>query len=227
MSLSEGMIEGGAASSSQSVDTLRAMTDVAQAYSRRAAEYTDRLGSMDAVHPADRQLIDSWAEMVSGPVLDAGCGPGHWTKHIADRSLDVCGIDIVPAFIEHARSTYPGIRFDLGSIDHLEAPDDHFGGVLSWYSTIHHHPSRISIPIGEFARVLRPGGALVLGFFDGSTTDEIDHAVAPAYRWPASALHEVLETNGFEVLETYRRTGRGHRPHGAILCQQNVDAPQI
>lgn len=198
------------------------MADVTEAYSRRAAEYTELLGSMDAVHAADRQLIDSWAEMVSGPVLDAGCGPGHWTKYIADRGIDVRGIDLVPAFIEHARATHPGIRFDVGSIDHLEEPDHFFGGVLSWYSTIHHHPSRIAEPIAEFARVLRPGGALVLGFFDGSAIEEFDHAVTLAYRWPASELQSILEAHGFEVLETYRRTGQGHRPLGAILCRRNV-----
>jgi hypothetical protein len=31
-----------------------------------------------------------------------------------------------------------------------------------------------------------------------------------------------LEAHGFEVLETYRRTGQAHRPHGAIVCQQSV-----
>jgi SAM-dependent methyltransferase len=201
---------------------LDAMTDVTDAYSRRAAEYTDLLGSMDAVHASDRQLVDSWTEMVSGPVLDAGCGPGHWSKYIAGHEIDVWGLDLVPAFIEHARSTYPDIRFEVGSIDHLEQPDDFFGGVLSWYSTIHHHPSRIAVPIAEFARVLRPGGALVLGFFDGLAIEEFDHAVTLAYRWPASELQLILEAHGFEVLETYRRTGQGHRPLGAILCRQSV-----
>lgn len=196
------------------------MAEITDAYARRAAEYIDVLGSMQAVHPSDRQLIDSWTEMVDGPMLDAGCGPGHWTNYTAGRGLDVRGIDLVPAFIEHARSTYPGIRFDLESIDHVEQPDDFFGGVLSWYSTIHHHPSRIAEPIAEFARVLRPGGVLVLGFFDGSAIEEFDHAVAPAYRWPASELEPILVAHCFEILETHRRTGQGHRPLGAILCRQ-------
>lgn len=201
---------------------LGAMTDVTEAYSLRAAEYADLLGSMDAVHAADRSLIDSWTEMVNGPVLDAGCGPGHWTKYIADRGVDVRGIDLVPAFVEHARSSSPGVRFDFGSIDRLEQPDDYFGGVLSWFSTIHHHPSRIAVPIAEFARVLRPGGTLVIGFFDGSTIEEFDHAVTLAYRWPVTDLQSILEAHDFEIMETYRRTGQGHRPVGAILCRQSV-----
>lgn len=140
------------------VATLNGMDDVTEAYSRRAAEYTDLLGSMSSVHASDRQLIDSWLETLTGPVLDAGCGPGHWTDHIASRGFAVRGIDRVPAFLEHARSSYPGVSFGLGSIDRIEEPDGSIGGVLSWYSTIHHPPARIAEPIGEFARVLRPGG---------------------------------------------------------------------
>ena len=197
------------------------MTDVADAYSRRAAEYTELLGSMRAVHPSDRQLVDSWADLVRGPALDAGCGPGHWTGYLAGRGLHVRGVDLVPAFVEHARSTHPDVRFDVGSIDRIEEPDGSVGGVLSWYSTIHHDPTRIARPIAEFARVLRSGGVLLLGFFDGgAAVEEFDHAVTPAYRWPASVLESMVEAHGFEVLETHRRTGQGHRPLGAILCRR-------
>ncbi len=61
------------------------MTNVTDAYSRRAAEYTELLGSMQSVHPSDRQLIESWTETLTGRVLDAGCGPGHWTDYLAGR----------------------------------------------------------------------------------------------------------------------------------------------
>ena len=196
------------------------MTSVTAAYSRRAAEYTDLLGSMEAVHPSDRQLIDSWAETLNGRVLDAGCGPGHWTDYLAGRGLVVRGIDLVPAFVDHARFSYPNTAFDIGNIDDIDEPDASLGGVLSWYSTIHHHPSRISEPVAEFARVLRPGGGLVLGFFEGSTVEQFDHAVTPAYRWPVPHMHELLSANGFEVIETHERTGQGTRPVAAMVCRR-------
>ena len=202
------------------------MTNVRDAYTVRAAEYTDLLGSMDAVHPSDRQLVDTWAEAVSGRVLDAGCGPGQWTKHLSVRGLDVRGIDLVPSFIDRARSAYPGVRFDVGSIDDIDEPDGALGGILSWFSTIHHEPEHLSVPIAEFARTLRSGGLLVLGYFDGDTVEAFDHAVTRAYRYPASALHAVLEEHGFEVIETHRRTAQGHRPVGAILARRtNTDGP--
>lgn len=179
---------------------------------------------MSTVHPSDRQLIDSWSTHVNGRVLDAGCGPGHWTSYLAELGLDVHGIDVVPAFVEHARSTYPGIRFDLQSIDHIDAPDGSLGGILSWFSTIHHEPSAISTPIAEFARTLRPGGQLVLGYFDGTLCEPFEHAVLRAYRWPAEDLHRILGAAGLEVIETHRRTAPGQRSVGAIVCERRPTA---
>jgi SAM-dependent methyltransferase len=198
------------------------MTDVTAAYSQRAGEYIGLLGSMDKVHPSDRQLVDTWAGGLTGPVLDAGCGPGHWTDHLTRRGLDVVGVDRVPAFLDHARSTYPGVPFRIGTIDALSDPDASLGGVMSWYSTIHHEPARIAAPLAEFARVLRPDGGLLLGFFSGPTVEQFDHAVAPAYRWPPSVLEGLLEDHGFEVIETHTRTGRTHRPLAAVVCRRGV-----
>lgn len=195
------------------------MSNTADAYALRAAEYSVLLGSMESVHDSDRQLIESWAAAVVGRVLDAGCGPGHWTNHIATRGVAVRGIDLVPHFIERARSAYPDVRFDVESMEEIDELDDSLGGVLAWYSTIHHHPSRISAPLAEFARVLRPGGLLALGYFEGPALEAFDHAVTAAYTWPTVALEQTLEECGFTVVESHRRTGQGQRPHGAVICQ--------
>ncbi|MFT4213808.1 MAG: class I SAM-dependent methyltransferase [Microbacterium sp.] len=195
------------------------MNTTTAAYSARAAEYADALGSMRAVHHASRHLVETWAGAVSGPVLDAGCGPGHWTAHLSRRGVDIRGVDLVAEFIDRARATYPDVTFDVESIDAINEADDAFGGILSWFSTIHHEPSLIATPLAEFARALRPGGSLLLGYFDGDEVEAFDHAVVRAYRWPASTLQQALEAVGFEIIETCRRAERGRRPVGAILCE--------
>ncbi|MDF2443731.1 MAG: hypothetical protein JWR01_1934, partial [Subtercola sp.] len=119
------------------------VTDVKASYMHRAAEYTAQLGSMTAVHPSDVQLVTSWAASVHGPLLDAGCGPGHWTAYLAGQGNDVRGVDQVPAFIDHARDAYPTVTFASGSIDDLADPAETYGGVLAWYSLIHHEPGTI------------------------------------------------------------------------------------
>ncbi|OAH48824.1 class I SAM-dependent methyltransferase [Microbacterium oleivorans] len=196
------------------------MTRTTAAYSRRAAEYVDALGSMSAMHDADRHLIETWGAAASGRLIDAGCGPGHWTQHLAERGADIRGIDLVPEFIDHARATHPGIQFDVESIESIDEADAAIGGVLAWFSTIHHEPSDIGVPLAEFARVLRPGGTLLLGYFDADETEAFDHAITRAYRWRAGDLQQVLESAGFDVVETHRRAGRGTRPVGAIIAER-------
>lgn len=41
------------------------------------------------------------------------------------------------------------------------------GGILAWYSLIHTDPDRLDPLLAEFARAVRPGGGLAIGFFEG------------------------------------------------------------
>ncbi|MCS5510724.1 class I SAM-dependent methyltransferase [Curtobacterium flaccumfaciens pv. flaccumfaciens] len=190
---------------------------VTAAYSARADEYAALLGSMDAVHPDDRALVDAWAAGQSGALVDAGCGPGHWTAHLAQQGHRVSGIDAAPEFVEHARRTHgASVDFRVGSLDALSLADGSVDGVLAWYSVIHHEPSRIGGPLDEFRRVLTPGGGLLLGFFEGAAVEAFDHAVITAYRWPVVSLAALLDEAGFDVVDVHTRTDPGHRPHGAI-----------
>lgn len=193
---------------------------VRAAYSARSQEYVDLFGSMTSTHPSDRALVRSWAAELDGPVLDAGCGPGQWTEFLTDRGLIASGIDLVPEFIRRARVQYPNLTFEAGSFEELEDATGSLGGVLAWYSLIHHEPKDIHVPLAEFARVIRPGGGLLVGFFVGDTVGAFDHAATTGYRWTVRALSWELESVGFEVIETHTRTGSGYRPHGAITARR-------
>ena len=198
------------------------MNDVSEAYSARAAEYIEALGVVEAMHPSDAALIASWGAQVDGPALDIGCGPGHWTAFLADRGLDIRGVDLTPAFVEHARATYPNVRFATGSVEALDASDASLGSVLAWYSLILHTPDAIGPALDEIARALRPGGLLLVGFFEGAIVEPFDHAVTTAYRWPVAELGERLRASGFEIVETHTRTSPNTRPHAAIVARREV-----
>ena len=193
--------------------------EVSRAYSRRAAEYIELLGSMTAVHPSDLQLISTWASGVKGEVIDAGCGPGHWTNFLAQHNLDARGVDPVPEFIAHAKNNYPELNFTLGTIESLGAFTDSVGGVLAWYSLIHHEPKVIRVPLLEISRALRPGGTLVVGFLESTALEEYAHAVTPAWRWPVDLLSAELNAAGFDVVETHVRKTVGELPQGAIIAR--------
>jgi len=195
--------------------------DVEAAYARRAAEYAEQLGTMTAVHPADEHLVTTWARGLDGPVLDAGCGPGHWTAHLAARGVDVRGLDRVPAFVEHARAAHPGVAFEVGDLEALPHGDGSLAGVLAWYSLVHHEPTAIGHALDEAVRVLRPGGGLLVGFFVGDEVEPFDHAVVTAWRWRPDALARAVRDSGLTVVEVHTRTGTptGPRPHGALLAR--------
>ncbi|GAB3605067.1 hypothetical protein GCM10027413_04760 [Conyzicola nivalis] len=175
---------------------------------------------MDSVHPSDLQIVSTWANTVEGDLIDAGCGPGHWTNFLATQGLTARGIDQVPEFIAHARRTFPTAEFASGSLDSLEADSGSVGGILAWYSLIHYEPSAIQTPLREFNRVLKPAGTLLIGFFAGSVVDEFAHAVTPAYRWTVDAISSELEHAGFDVLESHVRRTANQRPQATLIARR-------
>ncbi|MGO2515821.1 MAG: SAM-dependent methyltransferase, partial [Corynebacterium variabile] len=95
------------------------------------------------------------------------------------------------------------------------------GGVLAWYSLIHTDPALISDAVAEFARCLRPGGRLALGFFTGPVLEPFDHAVTTAWFWPVDLLRREFEEAGFTVTHAETRTDPGSRPHAALLATRD------
>lgn len=192
-----------------------------QAYSRRAKEYAELFASMSTVHPSDRQLVDTWADTVTGRVIDAGCGPGQWTNHLVQNGVCASGVDLSEELIAFARTAHSEVSFEIDDLDRLGVGTGSLGGLLSWYSLIHHEPSTIQVPLTEFARVLRPSGGLLIGFFEGPMVEKFDHVVSAAYAWPVTELSGELHEAGFDVIESHTRTtAQGHRPHGAIVARR-------
>jgi len=201
--------------------------DASAAYAARAEEYTALFGSMDAVHDDDRDLVALWAAGLTGRVVDAGCGPGHWTDFLARQGLDAEGVDLAEPFLDRARAEYPGVPFRRAALDDLGVPDGALGGVLAWYSLIHTPPEPVDgvgvdDVLAELARAVAPGGGLLLGFCRGPRVEPFDHAVAPAWFWPVDLLSARVERAGFDVVETATRDDPGVRPHGAISARRRV-----
>lgn len=197
---------------------------VAAAYDARAAEYVELVGAIEQMDVRDAAVIEAWRDTAPGLLLDAGCGPGHWTQLLSLGERVVQGIDLSEEFIATARKRHPGISFDVGSFRDLPVAAGSVGGILAWYSLIHTSPADIPGILEEFARVLAPGGSILIGFFDGEPREPFAHAVAPAYFWSAEALAGLLADAGFEVVTSDTR-GRepgeiSARPHGSLEARR-------
>lgn len=195
--------------------------DVGAAYGAIAEQYIELFGEAAKVRPDDLAFIDRHLSTRSGPVLDAGCGPGHLTSHLRSLGVNACGIDLVPEFIDHARASYPEVPYQLGSIGRLALPDGSVDGILAWYSLIHLPPDRLDEVLSELRRVIAAQGALVAGFFAGDQVVAFDHQVVTAYFWPVDEFAARLRRAGFTEVERHSHSGHpeaGVRPHATLAA---------
>ncbi|MGH1565820.1 class I SAM-dependent methyltransferase [Mumia sp. DW29H23] len=199
------------------------MVDVGNAYDARAAEYIELLGSVEQMAEQDRATIGRWQAGIDGDILDAGCGPGHWTEVLSQGGArEVRGIDASAHFIASARRRFPHLDFARGDLAALPFASGSVAGVLSWFSIIHTPPDAVPVILREFARVLAPGGSLLLGFFDGDAGVAFDHAVTTAYYWSADALGALLAPVGFVVEQASARQDPGVRRQGDLTARVTV-----
>jgi SAM-dependent methyltransferase len=180
------------------------MTDFASlpatraAYDAVATVYAGMFSDSLRESPLERGLLSVFAELAGsgGEVADLGCGPGYVTSHLHGLGLRAFGIDASPAMIALAREAHPALRFHVGSMAALALADGSLDGVLSRWSLIHTPPAEVPAVLDEFARVLAPGGYLLLSLAatEGPEheTQPYDHAVTTAYRWSPDRLTALL-----------------------------------
>jgi 2-polyprenyl-3-methyl-5-hydroxy-6-metoxy-1,4-benzoquinol methylase len=96
-------------------------------------------------------------------VLEIGCGSGTFAAWMAESgAAEVVGQDFSAVPISHAteRFRHDNLTFSVGNIEAIDAPAESFDLAVSC-ETIEHvpHPAKA---VAELARVLRPGGTLLL-----------------------------------------------------------------
>jgi len=120
-----------------------------------------------------RQRTANLARMQPGEqVLDVGCGTGTLAMEVQSRvgrAGRVAGVDpgtqqIARARAKAARRHVP-IEFQIGMIEQLPFPDQSFDVVFATLM-MHHLPASLKRQgLAEIARVLKPGGRLVIADF--------------------------------------------------------------
>lgn len=95
--------------------------------------------------------------------LDIGCGGGKTAAAIAQAgATDVWGLDPSPYLLKHAAADHPGVRFIQGVVEDLPFCDQRFDGVAACFLFHEVPPRYIQQALQEIARVLKPGGRLVI-----------------------------------------------------------------
>jgi SAM-dependent methyltransferase len=204
------------------------LVDTRAGYDAMAVEYAERFVGESAADPWERAVLTAFAEMVSGPVVDAGCGPGGVTAYLKGLGVDVFGVDLSPRTVQLSRERFPGLRLKVGSMTALDVPDGALGGVAAWYSIIHVPADRMPGVFAEFDRVLWPQGHLLLAFQVGDEvrhrSEAFGHAVSVDWhRQQPERLEKLLADAGFDTLVRLVREPRGEHettPQGYLVARK-------
>ncbi|MCW2497014.1 class I SAM-dependent methyltransferase [Jatrophihabitans sp.] len=198
---------------------------VRAAYDTVAVDYELLIRDHLAAAHFDRAALNTFAELVGrgGAVADVGCGPGRITEYLQTRGLIVRGIDLSPGMVGVARGLHPELQFEVGTMAALALPDGSLDGLVAWYSIIHTPPEELSGVFGEFARVLRPGGQLLLAFQVGDEPRQLTHAYGhdidlDAWRLAPERIAAELESADLHVhAQTVRDPAELEKSPQAIL----------
>jgi ubiquinone/menaquinone biosynthesis C-methylase UbiE len=114
------------------------------------------------------QMIDELEVQVTAPyargarVLELGCGTGLILARVAETAEKAVGIDLSEGMAQQARDR--GLDVHIGSVCDLPFEDDEFDLTYS-FKVLAHVPD-IDAALREAARVTRPGGHLLLEFYN-------------------------------------------------------------
>lgn len=179
-------------------------------YAGQAPRYDERWA--DYLESTLRPTLDAMELPPAGRVVDVGCGTGLLLEMLLARhpGAHASGVDLSPEMLSRARSRLGGrAKLLLGDAAALPLASSRFDAVVS-SSALHHWP-RPERALGEIARVLRPGGQLVVT--DWSDDHLPTRLLSGLLRWTDPSHHRtysvrelrgMLQRAGFRAIEDRR-----------------------
>ena len=129
------------------------------------------------------------AQLPAEAFLDAGCGDGRYLAALAaDLPPRTAGVDISDRILETAQRNAPSAELRRANLEALPFPDGAFDLVLC--TQVIEHVLDAPAAVCELARVLRPGGSLVI------STDHAHNVVTTTLNAPRTALVSLLGLHG-------------------------------
>lgn len=95
------------------------MTESAKDFYSRNAEKYDKTHSEEDWSEEFKKNLSKFCELVSGDVLDAGCGSGSVTEFLCEQGFETVGIDNAEGMVKYARENKEGryLRMDISDLD--------------------------------------------------------------------------------------------------------------
>ncbi len=143
-------------------------------------------------------------------VLDAGCGCGYGTHHLAISGAEwATGVDVAPEAIEYAQRHYSAANLDYRKMDvtALDFPAATFDAVVC-LEVFEHVPDQHAL-LAEARRVLKPGGRIIVSTPNGRIFSPKGSPINPWHvrEFSRDEFRRVL-TGYFQELEIWGQTVR-------------------
>ncbi|HEX2234697.1 MAG TPA: methyltransferase domain-containing protein [Actinomycetota bacterium] len=127
-----------------------------------------------AEEPSVRGLLDG---LEKGRVVDAACGTGRHASYLAQRGHAVTAVDALQAMLLEAKKKVPGAAFVQGDLNALPLGTNSHDAAVCALALGHLRELRPAV--GELARVVRPGGEIVLSDIHPFAAVTGAHSVVP------------------------------------------------
>jgi ubiquinone/menaquinone biosynthesis C-methylase UbiE len=188
---------------------------VREQFSRQAVAY-----SQMAIVRSERMLAaiaDAAGVRPEHRVLDLASGPGYLTMLLATRAREAIGVDVTERFVAHAtaeaaRRGIGNVSFRVGDVERLDLPDASFD-VATCKFAFHHFPRPARV-VAEMARVVRPGGTILIADMVAAEDpakrdyqDRIERLCDPSHASAlmASEFEAMFAAHGLEVVARHGR----------------------
>jgi ubiquinone/menaquinone biosynthesis C-methylase UbiE len=183
---------------------VKTYNKIAQAY---AKEFFD-----DKI---DLKYLDKFLSLLpqKAKILDIGCGPGNYTKHMMERRFIAEGIDLSRGMIKIAKKLVPNGKFKIMDMRKLKYSEKSFDGLCVAYSLYHIASNQTFSTLKEFFRVLKPDGLIILMLQKGKGEGIIPEPFNPKEKmffkyYEKGEIKNLLRKSGFEVIYEAERTPR-------------------
>ncbi|HEU5353222.1 MAG TPA: methyltransferase domain-containing protein [Actinocrinis sp.] len=146
-----------ALAASPGVEATPGAISTAEVYRAWAPVYDEPNSMIEHEEPFIHAILD---RLPVGDALDAACGTGRHAAHLAERGHRVVGVDASPEMLEIAERKVPGAVFHRAELTSIPLPDRSVDLAVCTLALC--HLPDLAPVFAEFARVLRPGGHLVI-----------------------------------------------------------------
>ncbi len=158
-------------------------------------------------------LWERGIELAGKVILDVGCGSGYSSQFIMEEVYprELSAFDIIPGEVAAARRRRLTVNFFVADAARLELPDASFDAAFVF--AVLHHMVEWRDAARELARVIRPGGILLIEEPDWRAMRReerwfhVEHAAGTGFTW--AKLIRALSDSGFRLL-AHKRLYLGH-----------------